>query len=171
MENPFVLLLVILFGGASTLAFFAAYTLLLPTPIARVQQKLEDSGGRSLLLGFVNFLFFGLLAVLLVWLAERLGGVLAAVVTLLAGLIALVMIALTVTGLVALSSLLGARMGKKATPFTNILRGGTLLLLAGLAPYVGWFVFTPLAAWAGLGAAIATFVPRREKEAKSEAAG
>ena len=169
MDNAFNLLLVILFGGVSLLAFFATLLLLLPQPILQTQRQLEDSGGRALLLGFVNFVFFGLLATLGIWLAQQTTGVVAAIFVLLSGVIALAIAAFTLIGLVALANVLGIRTGNEASPFITIVCGGGLLLLAGLAPYVGWFLFTPLAAWAGLGAAIQALLPHRKANLEAKA--
>ena len=72
-------------------------------------------------------------------------------------------------GLVAaLLTLLGARLGVEAPPFVTTTRGGGLLLLAMLAPYVGWFLFTPLAVWAGLGGAISALIRKREPSPAAE---
>lgn len=163
MNSLFDLLIIVLLGGSSVLAFFAVLILLLPEPIIKTQRVLEERGGRSLLLGLVNFVFFGLLVLLCAWLGDKFGGVLASILFLIGGLITLALTALMIIGLAALAQLLGARSGKKTTPFITILRGGGLLLLAGLAPYVGWFILTPLALWAGLGAAISALVRKREK--------
>jgi hypothetical protein len=162
MDNAFNLILVILFGGFSLLAFFTALVLLLPKPIMQAQHMLEDSGGRSLLLGLVNFIFFGLLATLGIWLSQQTASVVAGIFVLISGVITLGIAAFTLIGLVALANLLGTRIGSEASPFLTIMRGGGLLLLAGLAPYVGWFLFTPLATWAGLGAALSALVRKRE---------
>ena len=169
MDNAFNLLLAVLFGGLSLLAIFAALVLLFPKPILQTQMVLETAGGRSLLLGLVNFIFFGLLVTLGVWLAQQTSGVLAGVLILLSGVIALAMVILTLIGIVALAQLLGVRIGSETTPFTTILRGGGLLLLAGLAPYLGWFLFTPLTVWAGFGAAIQALVIRRKSVPAAEA--
>jgi glucan phosphoethanolaminetransferase (alkaline phosphatase superfamily) len=169
MDNAFNLLLVILVGGLSLLALFAALVLLFPKQIMKTQLVLENTGGRSLLLGLVNFIFFGLLVILGVWLAQKTSGVLAGIFILLSGVIALAIAVLTLTGLVALAQLLGVRIGDETTPFRTILRGGGLLLLAGLAPYLGWFLFAPLAAWGGLGAAIQALVLRRKSDSDAGA--
>lgn len=65
-------------------------------------------------------------------------------------------------GLAAFSMLLGERISGGVTPFISYLRGGTLMVLAGLAPYVGWFLFTPLVLWTGMGAAISATLRRRQ---------
>jgi hypothetical protein len=168
MDNVFNLLIVIVFGGLSLLAFFATLVLLLPKPILKTQEVLENTGGRSLLLGLVNFIFFGLIATLGVWLAEQTSGVLAGIFALVSLVIILAISILTVIGLVALANILGGRISEETTPFITILRGGGLLLLAALAPYIGWFLFTPLAVWAGLGAAISALVRRRAPAKSSE---
>ncbi len=168
MDNIFNLLLLVLFGVVSLLAFFAALMLMLPAPIEKIRKTLEANGGRAMLLGLVNFIFFGVLALLCVWLAEKVGGVVAGIFILVGGLVVLGLAALALLGLVALAQLLGTRMGSETTPFLTILRGGGLLLLAGLAPYIGWFLFTPLALWAGLGAAIQSLVPRRKTPLPAE---
>ena len=170
MENVFDLLIIILLGGSSILAFFAALVLLVPEPVMKTRKVLEERGGRSLLLGLVNFVFFGLLVVLCAWLAEQTSGVLAAVFMLIGGAVALAVSVLIILGLVALAELLGKRIGQENTPFFTVLRGGGVLLLAGLAPYIGWLLFTPLAVWAGLGAAISALLRKRGQPASVEEA-
>jgi hypothetical protein len=162
MDQLINLILLVASGIATVVALLGAINLLLPEPVQRVQLNLESSLGRSTLLGLVNFLFFGALIVLAAWLADKLGNVIAGVFVFLAGLIGLGIVVLAVFGLVAFANLLGNRIGgKPGTPFKANLRGGLLLVLAGIAPYVGWLIFTPLVVWAGLGAAIQAFIPRR----------
>jgi len=169
MDQLINLILLVASGIATVVAFLAAINLLLPEPVRKVQQNLEDSLGRSTLLGLVNFLFFGALMVLAAWLADKLGNVVAGVFVFLAGLIGLGIIVLAVFGLVAFANLLGNRIGgEPGTPFKANLRGGLLLILAGIAPYVGWLIFTPLVVWAGLGAAIQAFIPRRNASVSIE---
>ncbi len=168
MDNIFNLLLLVLFSIASLLAFFATLILLLPAPIEKTRATLEANGGRALLLGLVNFIFFGMIVLLCLWLAEKVGGVVAGIFILIGGLIALALTALALLGLVALTQLLGMRMGSETTPFLTALRGGGLLLMAALSPYIGWFLFTPLVVWAGLGAAIQAMLPQRKTALPNE---
>lgn len=162
MNNIVGLLLVILFGGAGLISIFVIVNLILPTPIERARTALESGMGRSLLLGLVNFLFAGVVGVVLA-LPARVGGIVAGVFVFLIGLVALAVAAFALFGLVALTSLLGSRIGGTKSPVTTHVRGGVLLLLACLTPYLGWFVFTPLVLWTALGAAIQTFFRRKEK--------
>ncbi len=153
MNNIFGLLLILLFGGAGLVSIFIIISLLFPAWIEKNRGSLENSMGRALLLGLVNFIFAGILVGLLA-LVTRLGGVFAAVAVFLIGLIMLVVLILTLLGLVAASSLLGSRLGAVNSPLASHVRGGILLILACLTPYLGWFIFTPLVAWTAFGASI-----------------
>jgi hypothetical protein len=164
MDQLINLILLVASGIVTVVALLGAINLILPASVQNVQLNLENSLGRSTLLGLVNFLFFGALMALAAWLANKLGNVIAGVFVFLAGLIGLGIIVLAVFGLVAFANLLGSRIGgEPGTSFKANLRGGLLLVLAGIAPYVGWFIFTPLVVWAGLGAAILALTRERKK--------
>lgn len=167
MEILAIILLVPL-GGITIIALLGAVNLLLPNPVAKTYANLEETPGRSLLLGLVNFIFFGLLVVVFVWLAEQSGGFGRGVFTLIVGVILLGVSIFALLGLSAFAKLLGERIGNAKTPFASDLRGGALLLLAALAPYVGWFLFLPLVLWAGFGAAISALVRRKPKGLPAE---
>ena len=162
MEILGIILLVPL-GGVTVAALFTVLILLAPTPVEKTRDHLEKMSGRSLLLGVINLIFFGLISGLFLWLAEQSGGLLSGVLVFLAAVILIGVLIFILFGLSAFANLLGERMGGGKTPFTSNLRGAALLLLAALAPYIGWFIFTPLILWAGLGAAISALV-RKEKE-------
>ena len=162
MNNIVGLLLVILFGGTGLISIFIIVNLILPTPIEQTRSILETNMGRSLLLGFVNFLFAGVVGVALA-LPARVGGIVAGIFVFLIGLVALTVAVLTLFGLVALTSLLGNRIGEMKSPVTTHIRGGILLLLACLTPYLGWFIFTPLVLWTALGATVQTLFRKKEK--------
>ena len=66
-----------------------------------------------------------------------------------------------VPGLAALAQLTGARFNGSATPLGQDLRGGLLLVLVCLAPYVGWFIFTPAILSTAIGAGMLTFFQRK----------
>jgi len=162
MNNIFGLLLVVLFGGAGLISIFAILNLLLPAPVERTRSIVETSLGRSLLLGLVNSLFAGIVIALLT-LPTHTGGVIAGIFGFLIGLILIFVAALTLFGLVAITSLLGSRIGEAKSSVTTHLRGAVLLLLACLTPFLGWFVFTPLVLWTAFGAAIQTLFRKQPK--------
>jgi len=150
--------LLVLLGGITIIALFTTITLLFPAQVKKTQLTLENGLGRSLLLGVVNFTFFAVLVAALVWLAQESSEVLGGILVFLAVVIMLGFVIFALVGLAALAKVLGHRIGGGKTPFVTNLRGSALLLLAGLAPYVGWFLFTPLVLLTGLGAAISALV-------------
>jgi hypothetical protein len=162
------LVLLVLFGGVALIALLAAVHLLLPDPVAKTRARLETGLGRAFLLGIVNLLFLGAVAFLLVWQAglirDNWSGA-AAFLSVVLGLLALVIFlglaVFAVNGLTALAALLGERIGKAKTPFQGDLRGGLLLVLACLTPYVGWFGFTPFVLSLGLGASILALLQKK----------
>jgi hypothetical protein len=157
------LILIVPLTFITLIALFAAVTLLIPVPIAKTRIILEEHLFRPLLVGLINFIFFTALAVLFGWLAERTIPGLNGVFILLVALIILALLIFSLIGLLAFAQMLGDRIGIGKTPFTSHLLGSALLLLASLAPYIGWFLFTPIILWTSLGAGIITFVQRREK--------
>jgi hypothetical protein len=155
------LALFVLVSGAALISMLAAIHLLLPIPVDKARQKLETLIGRSFLLGLVNLLSFSAVVALLLWLAQLIGTWVAGLLIFLAGLIALALAAFALNGLVALTSLLGERLGKTRSPFWSDTRGGLLLVLACLTPYLGWFFFLPALVCMGLGATVQTLFQRK----------
>jgi hypothetical protein len=163
------IILLVPVGGVTIIALFGAVSLLLPKAVEKTRANLENTPGRSLMLGIVNFIFFAVLGTLFFWIAEQNnGGLIGGISIFLAGIILIGVAIFALLGLSAFAKLLGERIGNAKTPFASHLRGGALLLLAALAPYIGWFLFLPLILWAGFGAAISAFVRRNKKDLPAE---
>jgi hypothetical protein len=166
MQNSFGLLLLILFGGAGLTSIFVVINLLFPGLIKQTTAVLEVRLGRSLFLGLINILFVGLVDGICIWLAQLLQQrVISGILVILAGLLTIIAVLLIFLGLASLANLLGHLMGGGKNEFSANLRGGVLLFLAGLTPFIGWFAFTPLTLMTGFGAAIQTVFRRKEKVA------
>ncbi len=161
MENALGLVLLVLFSGAGLISILAAANLLFPLPVQRTHEALEASFGRAFLLGLVNGLFILAVGALLLKLGEGAGKVIGAILILLLLCLLLGLVALTILGLSAFTRLIGERMSAGKSVFGNHLLGGALIVLAGLTPYLGWFIFTPLILFAGLGAAIQALIRRK----------
>ncbi|MEW6030062.1 MAG: hypothetical protein ACOYZ8_16075 [Chloroflexota bacterium] len=161
MDNAFGMVLFILFSGAGLISLLAAVNLLFPAPVQRTREALEASMGRAFLLGLVNGLFLLVVGALLLRLGEGAGGVIGAILILLLLCLILGLVIFVTVGLAAFTRLTGERMGAGKSVFGNHLRGGALIVLAGLTPYLGWFVFTPFVLFAGLGAAIQAAIRRK----------
>jgi hypothetical protein len=164
MQNPFGFLLLILVSGSGLTAILTVISLLIPEGIERTRAVLQRSLGRSLLLGLINLLCVALIDALFIWLAQLVSNVkvIGGILALLVGLLTLSTAVLALLGLASLANLLGDRMGSPKNEFDATARGGTLLYLAGLTPFIGWFAFTPLALLTGLGAAIQTVFRRKD---------
>lgn len=159
-----ITILLILFSGVTLLALLGALHLLLPIPIEKAHQKLENALGLSFLLGLVNLIFFIVIIALCIYLGKLTGGgSVASIPVFFAALILAVLAVFTLVGLVAMAKMLGERMGKNQSPLWCDLSGGLILIMAGLAPYIGWFVFTPAVVCASLGSAILAFFQRKQK--------
>jgi hypothetical protein len=162
------LIALVAFCGITLLASLEATMLLFPLPVERARKNLENFLGRSLLLGLVNFIFVATIVILFAWLSDKLGNVLGGILAVIVLVILVGFVLLVILGLSALSSLVGGRMGEAKSPVVALRRGGLLLILSGLAPYVGWFVFTPLILWASFGASIQSMLRRKNNPLPEE---
>ena len=133
------------------LALLLVTAALWPGFTLRTRDHLERSPGKALLVGLVNYVFLGAIAVVLLNL-----GPIAVIGLLLAGML----LAGTFLGLPAAAVLVGARLHslreRETTRWGEVITGGLALYLAVLAPVVGWFLLLPgLCLWSFGGAALA----------------
>jgi hypothetical protein len=155
-----------LLGGVTLIALIGTIDLFLPKPVTRARQKLELAPMRSFLVGFINMVFWFVLLVLWFEWTQYKGGpdiMVYVIGTALAILLSIGVIFPGLPGLVALVGLTGKRWKASASPLGQDLRGGLLLVLACLTPYVGWFIFTPALLCTAIGAGLLTFFQRKDK--------
>ncbi len=157
--NIFILVVAV---GAALIALLTAVSLLFPGPVGRARQVLENNLWKSFLVGLVNFLFLAVIAVLLARLAEGLGGVGGAIFMALILIIGLMLAVLNLQGASGMAGFLGERLGGRP-PIGATLKGGVLILLACLTPFIGWYVFAPFILLCGLGASIFSLFQRNRK--------
>jgi hypothetical protein len=164
-NNIFALIFIVLFGGAGLISIFVVTSVLLPAFLERARTALEVSPGRSLLLGLINFLCIGVLDALLIWVAQLIKSIMivSGILIVIGGLVTSILTLLAFLGLASLANLLGHHIGEPKNEFMAILRGGVLLILAGITPFIGWFAFTPLVILTALGAAIQAVFRRQPK--------
>ena len=159
-------ILFILFAGVTLIALLGTVDLFLAKPVTRARQKLETSPVKSFLVGLINILFWFVILVLwFVWTQYKGGPDIMVYVigTALAILVLIGVIIPGVPGLAALAQLTGFRFNGSASSLGQDLRGGLLLVLACLTPYVGWFIFTPALLSTAIGAGLLTFFQREIK--------
>jgi Na+/melibiose symporter-like transporter len=129
-------------------ALLVAINLLMPKVTQRVQTRLEQTPGRSFVLGVPVTAAFAL------WIAvtSQLPGVGQAMAFIAAALF----MGLGTIGGAGLARLLGDRirpLARSNSELTSLVRGAVVYELAALVPIVGWFLFIPLAGIMAVGAA------------------
>jgi hypothetical protein len=170
-------ILFLVFSGITTVALLTVLNLLLPIEVERAREKLESQPVRCLVIGLVTLgLSFAILLLLgylinlpilqtmasenvSYWFAVH--GLIRVILTLLLLLVGLGLLSVGAIGLAALANSLGQRIRKAGTSTNPNLSGAMLVVLSGLAPYLGWFVFAPIALAISFGANIQVLFYRK----------
>ncbi len=165
MEQVIGAVLIFTAGIVTFIALFTAVALLMPGMVGRVQSTIEAGPAKAFLLGLVNLVFFGAIAALGLALAGQLADPFNGILALPCILILLALLGMTGIGVTGLIVLVRERMAGSPSAVRGTLRAALLVLLAGMSPFIGWYIFTPLALITGLGAAILALVQRAPRVA------
>jgi hypothetical protein len=168
------------FSGISSIALLIVLNLLLPGKVEHIQQKLEGHYIRSFVIGLIGLgLSFAILLLLYYIFNLPIYGIMAGerkpitniivfehllipgILLLLAIVITIFLASISTIGLAALANSLGQRIEKSRKSLNPNLSGATLVVLSGLAPFLGWFVFAPVALCLSFGSAVQTLVQRK----------
>ncbi|MCA9955099.1 MAG: hypothetical protein KC434_10290 [Anaerolineales bacterium] len=160
MAEGLQIIIIILFSWGTLAALLVLLPALLPARVARAQQVVQNSPGRSFVVGLVNFLFFGLVATIFAQ-GGDLGGLIALIIL-------LALAAITAVGLSALNQIVQARLFPNRPGVRVGLKTAVLLIAGGLVPLLGWFVVTPILLLLSLGAGIIALVRRNSSTAPHE---
>jgi hypothetical protein len=162
MSDIFRLFLTILLFTLGLAAYFLVLNALFAARLTRIKSVAQSMPARSLGIGFVNFVFFAVIALALLSVAESTGPFARGVLTIPAVIIlALLAIALSL-GLAGMSSLIGERIFPELSAWKQLSWGTICLSLACALPFVGWFLLLPYVGLAGMGAVILGYF-RRER--------
>jgi hypothetical protein len=153
----FILLLTITLA-----AYFLVIGALFPNRVTKTQSIINLTPGRSFGLGMVNFLFFGLIAFVMLSLAENTGSFVKGILTIPALLILAFLSALLSLGLTATVHHLAERIFPDMPTWKRNLWSAVILCIACALPIVGWFLLLPYVAFAGIGATILGFFQRNQ---------
>jgi hypothetical protein len=160
MEQTIEALIVVSISGLTLVALFSVVSILFSRLVSDGKKVAERMPGRSLVLGLVNLSFLS--AVFLV--SYALGDNLNAPVLYVPGILALASAAVgAVFGLTSVVELIGEQFSAERSRTQRALRGGALLILACLCPFIGWFVLLPYVVMVGFGASIIGFLQRFQK--------
>ncbi|OGO10341.1 MAG: hypothetical protein A2Y93_05440 [Chloroflexi bacterium RBG_13_68_17] len=167
MGDGLGMLTIVLAAGVSLVALFAVGGGLFPRQLAWTRQAAEGQATRSFLVGLVNTVFVIALAMGAGALGEATGLSFLPILSVL--LLAILIIGATF-GLMGMAELVGERLFPASRPLRRTLVGGAILLLACLAPYVGWFGLFPYTVLRGLGGFILGWFAARARPAPQAAA-
>jgi hypothetical protein len=141
-----------------TVAFFTVLTALFPSRLARVQAAASAMPGRALVVGLVNWIFFGAVVLALLALTQWTHVQLLALPAL---AIAAVVALAAIFGLAGVVEMVGERLLSHTTGARRTSVGALALAWACALPYVGWFALLPYVLALGLGAVILSLVSYR----------
>lgn len=152
----------ILLLAVTVSAYFLALGALFSNRVEKTQGALQQMTGRSFLLGLVNFLFFGIIALILLSVADNTDGFIKAVLTTPALVITAFLAVLLSAGLAGVANVLGVRLFPDHTSWQQTVWGSAILTFACALPFVGWFLLLPYVGLTGIGATILGFFQRGE---------
>ncbi len=148
MEQGLGVLLLILITAICLVALFTTLRVLFPEVVGRTTETIESMPGRSFVLGLVNFLFLGAIGLGFAALSDALSSEFFFFPALI--LAAALAIGLTF-GLASTATLLGQRVSPDGSRWRQTVLGGSMLILASLTPFLGWFLLFPYLGLVGLG--------------------
>ena len=160
MSDIIRLLLILILMVAGLAAYFLVVNALFAVRVARTKSIAQSTVTRSLGIGFVNFVFFAVIALVLFSIAETAGPVLRGILTT-PGLLILALLAIGLSlGLAGMAALIGERIFPDLPAWKQTLWGTVCLSLACALPFVGWFLLLPYVGFVGIGAVILGFLQR-----------
>ena len=136
---------------AKLAAYFLVIGALFANRAAKTQRVTTAMPGRSFGVGLVNFLFFGVIALVLFSLAENAGSFGRVILTIPALLITATLAVMLSFGLAGMANLLGERILPEITTWKRTLFGTAILSFACALPLVGWFLLLPYMGFVSIG--------------------
>ena len=141
-------------------AYFLVIGAVFTSRVTRTQSIIQQTSGRAFGLGLVNFLFFGVIALVLLSLAENAGSFVKGVLTIPALLIFAFLSVLLSLGLTGMVNVLGESLfPDMSSPKRNIW-SAVILCFACALPFVGWFLLLPYVGFVSIGGSILGFFQR-----------
>jgi len=156
LYNPWIAVFAIVLMGAGLAAFTVLCNAMLPDFVRRARDQAAQRTGRAFLIGLVNFVFFGLIALALLAarvMPLRLAGV----------IVATIVLTFLALGASVNALWVGERLRPDdASPTRQVIAGIVTVELAEMFPFVGWIVVPLLCVSTGLGAVILALFQRKK---------
>ena len=161
MSDIVRLLFIILLLLVGLSAYFLVVNAIFTQRVAKTKSVAQSMPVRSFGVGFVNFVFFAVIAMVLLSVAENTGAFIKGVLTIPAVIILAFLAIVLSFGLVGVSNLIGERIFPDHPAWKQLLWGTVCLSLACALPFVGWFLLLPYVGFMGVGAVILGFFQRK----------
>ena len=149
---------IILLLTVSLTAYFLVIGTLFANRVTKTQRVINQMPGRAFGVGFVNFLFFGVILLVLFTItdasANRVSSVVRIILLIPTLTLSALLTAVLSVGLAGMVNLLGERIHPEANPLKRSIWGSGVLSLACALPFVGWFLLLPFTGLLGFGAFI-----------------
>jgi hypothetical protein len=153
-----ILALILLTIGLA--AFFLVLNALFSERVTKAKLVVQSMPARSFGIGLVNFVFFFVIAAVLLSVAENAGPFIRGILTIPALIILVFLVIVLSLGLAGMSNLLGERIFPDFSSWKQTFWGTVCLSLACALPFVGWFLLLPYVCFVGIGAVILGFFQR-----------
>jgi MFS family permease len=150
---PWLILIAMVVIGAGLAAFVVLCNVMLPDFVQRARDQAARRTGRAFLIGLVNFVFFGLIALGLV--SVRIPPIKLVGVVVLTILLSFIGLGASVIALVV-----GERLRPGDTIIRQVIAGIVTVELAEMFPLVGWIVIPIINVSIGLGSVILALFQR-----------
>jgi hypothetical protein len=154
-----LVIIILLLVGLS--AYFLVLSALFAARLTQTRTVAQSMPGRSFGIGLVNFLFFAVIAIVLLSVAENVGPFIKGVLSIPAIIILAFLAVVLSFGLAGMSNLIGERIFPDLPAWKQTLWGTVCLSLACALPFAGWFLLLPYVGFIGIGAVILGFFQRQ----------
>ena len=162
MTDILRLLLILLLLTISLAAYFLVIGALFANRVTKTQRVINQMPGRAFGVGLINFLFFGVIAIVLFSVAENTSGLVKGILTIPALLITALLAILLSVGLTGMVNVFSERIFADMVAWKRNIWGSAILCFACALPFAGWFLLLPYIGLIGVGAMILGFFQRGE---------
>ena len=143
-----------------TTALLLLIETLFPQIIKKSRGVIEESQGRTFLIGLVNTLFIAALIFLSVFLSQNVWQIF-----ILLGIVSLSTFAIGVmVGFASIAQHIGSRLFLDHSRASKNIRGSLILFLSFLTPVIGWYLFFPYVAILGFGGVVTAWFRKLRRD-------
>ena len=165
MTDILRLMLIVILLTISLAAYFLVISTLFTSRVDKTQRIINQMPGRAFSVGLVNFLFFGVIGLVLVMLTDGENRVdnMVRVILLFPTIAIFTFLGILLSfGLAGMASVIGGRIFTGHNAIKQNIFGAITLSVACALPFAGWFLMLPYIGLVGIGAVILGFFQRGE---------